>query len=179
MTQSAGYFRCWMIPELIDGLVLGGSTVTRDAKGYQKESAAAIVGKQAHYVCAPLKATYNTLYSQVKRPFDVIEWSNYKHFATMGHATQDKRGKVYLVGCNGFYLLHRSPRDIATTGPSAGPTLHQPSIHPKHLGQPNAPTSPWPREIDLNSENFDAVALAQQDSALALCSAHLAAARSF
>ena len=53
------------IPELIGALALQGSTVTLDAMGCQKEIAAAIVGKQAHYVLA-LKANHDTLYSQVK-----------------------------------------------------------------------------------------------------------------
>jgi predicted transposase YbfD/YdcC len=77
------------IPELVDALELKGSTVTLDAMGCQKEIAAAIVNKEADYVLA-LKANHDTLYSQVKRLFEVTEWKNYKDFPTMGHATQDK-----------------------------------------------------------------------------------------
>lgn len=77
------------IPELIDALELKDSIVTIDAMGCQKEIAAAIVTRQADYVLA-LKANHDTLYSQVKRLFDVTEWLNYKDFATMGHATDEK-----------------------------------------------------------------------------------------
>ena len=77
------------VPELIEALDLEGATVTLDAMGCQKEIAAAIVGKQAHYVLA-LKANHDRLHNQVKRLFDVTEWLNYKDFAGKGHATQDK-----------------------------------------------------------------------------------------
>ena len=56
------------VPELLDALVLKGCIVTLDAMGCQKEIAAHIIEKQAHYVLA-LKGNHPTVHEEIKEFF--------------------------------------------------------------------------------------------------------------
>ncbi len=56
------------VPELLDALYLNGCIVTLDAMGCQKEIAAHIIDKQAHYVLA-LKGNHATVHEEVKEFF--------------------------------------------------------------------------------------------------------------
>jgi predicted transposase YbfD/YdcC len=68
------------IPELIDVLDRNGATVTLDAMGHQKAIAQALGDKRADYVFG-LKANQGKLHDQVKRFFNMTEWSNWREFA--------------------------------------------------------------------------------------------------
>ena len=56
------------VPELLDALVLKGCIVTLDAMGCQKDIAAHIIEKQAHYVLA-LKGNHATVHEEIKEFF--------------------------------------------------------------------------------------------------------------
>jgi predicted transposase YbfD/YdcC len=60
------------IPALLDMLDISGAVVTIDAMGAQKEIAAKIVEKDAHY-CLALKGNHRNLHKQVKAAFKDID----------------------------------------------------------------------------------------------------------
>lgn len=78
------------IPALLDLLSLKGATVTIDAMGCQREIAAKVTQKQAHYVLA-VKDNQPTLHGKVKH---LLDEAMLEKFATMshGHATETGGG---------------------------------------------------------------------------------------
>ena len=94
------------IPELIEALDLGGSIVTLDAMGCQKEIAQAIVDKEADYVLG-LKGNQGTLSNQVKEFFNVTEWRNYQDFSRWGHGTEEQgHGRAETRRCVALACEH-------------------------------------------------------------------------
>jgi predicted transposase YbfD/YdcC len=77
------------IPDLLDLLVLKGSTVTIDAMGCQKEIAAKIIDKEADYVLA-LKGNQGTLREDVELFFTEQTAAKFKDVAASRHKTLEK-----------------------------------------------------------------------------------------
>ena len=77
------------IPDLLDLLVLKGSTVTIDAMGCQKEIAAKIVDKEADYVLA-LKGNQGTLREDVEVFFNEHVARAFEDVAVSRHETLEK-----------------------------------------------------------------------------------------
>jgi predicted transposase YbfD/YdcC len=62
------------IPELLDGMEVGGDTITIDAMGCQREIAAKIREKEAHYVLA-VKENQGETHREIKEYFEAVEES--------------------------------------------------------------------------------------------------------
>jgi predicted transposase YbfD/YdcC len=77
------------IPELLAMLALKDSIVTIDSMGCQKDIAAAIIAKEAHYVLA-LKGNHGKLHEQVAEFFDIAGRYDYKSVDARPHVTCEK-----------------------------------------------------------------------------------------
>jgi predicted transposase YbfD/YdcC len=82
------------LPRVLDALKLGGSTVTIDAMGCQREIAQGIVSRGAEYVLA-LKGNHKTLYEEVQQSFIQAGASKFAGIAHEEYQTVEKgHGRV-------------------------------------------------------------------------------------
>jgi predicted transposase YbfD/YdcC len=77
------------IPPLLDLLTIKGATITIDAMGCQREIAAKIIAKDAHYVLA-LKGNQGTLRDDVEEYFVEQKATDYKDCKPSRHETLEK-----------------------------------------------------------------------------------------